>query len=67
MPVDDYLKYSSKPNAESIDGVLRPKSIPTKAHAVTARRVMEMLSSQGVEALAEMTLRMSPTKFLIPT
>ena len=66
MSVDEYLKYSSKPNAEYIDGVLRPKPMPTKPHAVIQSRVMNLLSVRGVESLSEMTLRMSSTKFLIP-
>jgi Uma2 family endonuclease len=66
MSVEEYLKYSSKPNAEYIDGVLRPKPMPTKPHAVIQGRVMNLLCDQGVEALVEMTLRMSRTKYLIP-
>ena len=66
MSVDEYLKYSSKPNAEYIDGVLRPKSMPTKPHSLIQGRIMNMLCDQGVESLVEMTLRVSPTKFLIP-
>ena len=66
MSVEEYLKYSSKPNCEYIDGVLRPKPMPTKPHAVVQSRVMNLLSAQGVESLSEMTLRMSPTKYLVP-
>ena len=66
MSVEEYLKHSGKPNCEYIDGFLRPKPMPTKAHAMIQRRVMELLSEQGVEALQEVTVRLSATQYLIP-
>jgi Uma2 family endonuclease len=66
MTVDEYLRYSSKPNCEYIDGVLRPKALPTKPHAETQFVSITLLRLQGVEALGEITLRMSSTRFLVP-
>ena len=66
MSVEEYLKDSSKPNAEYIDGVVRRKSWPTGLHARVQFRVAELLSSQGVEALAEVTVQLGPAKFFVP-
>ena len=66
MSVEEYLRYSGKPNAEYIDGILRPKPMPTKPHAEISYALITLLRRQGVESLGEMTLRMSPTKFLLP-
>ena len=66
MPVEEYLRYSSKPNCEYIDGVLRPKSLPTAKHGRTQYLLVMLLRSQGVDSLGEIWVRPSPTKFLIP-
>ena len=66
LSVEEYLKYSEKPNCEYIDGVLRPKPVPTKPHSEVQYALVRLLRGQGLEALPEMTLRMGPTRFLIP-
>ena len=66
VSVEDYLRDSSKPNAEYIDGVVRRKSWPTGLHARVQVRVMELLWPQGVEALPEVTVQLSPTMFFVP-
>jgi Uma2 family endonuclease len=66
MSVEEYLKYSGKPNCEYIDGVLRPKAMGTTAHAMIQYLLLVLLNRQGVEALPEVTVRLTPTKFLVP-
>jgi Uma2 family endonuclease len=66
MSVDEYLKYSSKPNAEYIDGVMRPKSWPTGLHGLIQALLLTLLRRQGADARPEVTVRLSATKFLIP-
>jgi Uma2 family endonuclease len=64
--VDEYLKYSSKPNAEYIDGVLRPKPMATGLHGLVQFLLLLLLRRQGVDARPEVTVRLTATKFLIP-
>jgi Uma2 family endonuclease len=66
VSVEDYLRRTEKPYCEYVDGVLYPKAMPTKLHAVVQKMLMMLLDRQGVEALAEFHVRMSPTKYLIP-
>src|SRR6266516_2252854 len=66
MPVEEYLNSSFKPACEYIDGVLRQKSMPTKLHALIQFLLVTLIRRQGFEALAEVTVRVSATKFLIP-
>jgi Uma2 family endonuclease len=66
VSVEDYLHRTEKPYCEYLDGVLRPKAMPTKLHALIQKILMTLLDSQGVEALAEVHVRLSPTEYLIP-
>lgn len=66
VSVEDYLRYTDKPNCEYIDGVLYPKPIPTSAHARIQAILLTLLGRLGVEALPEVTVRLSTTKYLIP-
>jgi Uma2 family endonuclease len=66
ISVEEYLSSSFKPACEDIDGVLRQKSVPTKLHALIQFLLVTLLRRQGVEALAEVTVHVSSTKFLIP-
>jgi Uma2 family endonuclease len=66
VSVEDYLRHTEKPLSEYVDGVLSPKAMPTKAHALIQLILQLMLRKQGVEALAEVQVRLSPTKYLIP-
>jgi Uma2 family endonuclease len=66
VSVEDYLRRTEKPYCEYVDGVLYPKTMPTKLHAVIQLMLQILLRQQGVEALAEMHVRLSPTKYLIP-
>ncbi len=66
VSVEDYLHRTEKPYCEYIDGVLRPKAMPTTLHAQVQFSLQILLRRQGVEALAEVNVRLSPTKYLIP-
>ena len=66
ISVEEYLRGSFKPQCEYIDGVLRPKPMPTKLHALIQFLLVGMLRKQGFEALAEVSVRVSATRFLIP-
>jgi|SRR5450432_1389286 Uma2 family endonuclease len=66
VSVAEYLSGSFKPACEYIDGVLRQKPMPTKLHALMQFLLVALLRRQGVEALAEVSVRVSPTRFLIP-
>jgi Uma2 family endonuclease len=66
VSVEDYLHRTEKPYCEYVDGVLYPKPMPTKLHALVQYLLITLLRRQGVEALAEVTVRITPTKYLIP-
>jgi Uma2 family endonuclease len=66
VSLEEYLHRSEKPYCEYVDGVLHPKSMPTKAHAFIQYMLLVLLRRQGIEALSEVTVRLTPTKFLIP-
>ena len=66
VSVEDYLRRTEKPYCEYIDGVLYPKAMATKLHALIQKILLRLLDKQGVEALAEVHVRLSPTKWLIP-
>lgn len=66
VSVEEYLNRTEKPYCEFIDGVLRPKPMPTKLHALIQFLLVSLLRQQNVEALQEVTIRLSPTRFLIP-
>jgi len=66
MPVEEYLLLSDKPTCEYRDGVLYPKAMPTKPHAAVQFMLVFLLRKLGLEALSELTVHMSPTKYLVP-
>ncbi len=66
VSVEDYLRRTEKPYCEYVDGVLNPKPMPTKLHALVQSLLIVLLRQQGAEALTELTLRLSATKYLIP-
>jgi Uma2 family endonuclease len=66
VSVEDYLNRTEKPYCEYVDGVLHPKPMPTTLHALVQYLLITLLRKQGVEALSEVTVRLSATKFLIP-
>lgn len=66
VPVEEYLGYSSDPNCEYRDGVLYPKPKPTTIHALLEFMLVLMLRKLGLEAAPEVTVRISPTRYLVP-
>ena len=66
VSIEEYLNWSGKPTAEYLDGVLRPKPMPTKLHALIQYLLVTLLRKQNVEALPEVTVRVTETKFLVP-
>jgi Uma2 family endonuclease len=66
IPVEQYLRHSEKPNCEYKEGVLYPKALPTKFHSIIQRVLMTLLQNQGVQAFPELTVRISPTRYLVP-
>jgi len=66
VSVEDYLRRTEKPYCEYVDGVLHPKTLSTTPHARAQFMLVTFLDKEGVEALAEVHVRLSPTKYLIP-
>jgi Uma2 family endonuclease len=66
VSVEDYLRRTEKPYCEYVDGVLYPKAMPTTLHALIQSLLIRLLSAQGVYALCEVHVRLSPTKYLVP-
>ena len=66
MPVEEYLHLTDKPYREYRDGVVSSKALPTKLHSIIQGVLMTLLQNQGVEAFPELTVRISPTKYLVP-
>jgi Uma2 family endonuclease len=66
VAVEEYLRRTEKPYCEYLDGVLSPKAMPTKSHALIQYLLLVLLRKQSIEALSEVTVRLSATKFLIP-
>src|ERR1700683_435681 len=66
VSVEDYLHRTEKPYCEYVDGVLHPKAMAGTLHARAQYTLLRLLDPQGVEALAEVTVRITPTKYLIP-
>ncbi len=66
VPVEEYLRYSDKPNCEYREGVLYPKRMPTTFHGLLEFMLVAMLRKLGVQAAPEVMVRLSPTKYLVP-
>ena len=66
MPIEEYLHRTEKPHCEYLDGMLRPKAMPTTLHAWIQSVLILLLSRQGKLALSELTLPVTPTTYLIP-
>jgi Uma2 family endonuclease len=65
-PVEDYLRLAEKPFREYRDGVICEKAMRTKFHALIQFALQMLLRAQGVQPLPELTLHISPTKYLVP-
>lgn len=68
ISVEDYLKLNHKPACEYIDGVLRPKPMPTYKHGKMQFRVASLINRPGslFEAVPEQTVQVREGQYLIP-
>ena len=66
VPVEAYLRLTGKPYCEYRDGEVFPKAMPGKFHSIIQRILMTLLQNQEVEAFPELTVRISPTGYLVP-
>ena len=66
MPVEEYLRLTGKPYCEYRDGVVSEKAMPTKLHSIIQRVLMMLLAKQGAEVFPELTMRITPTRYLVP-
>ena len=66
VSVEEYLARTQKPNCEYLDGVLQPKAWPTKSHGLLQYDLVGLLRKSGLDAVPEVTVRLSATRFLIP-
>jgi Uma2 family endonuclease len=66
IPVDEYFRNSEKPNCEYRDGILYPKPMPTTFHGLLEFVLVAMLRNLGLQAAPEVTVKLTPTKFLVP-
>ena len=66
VSVEEYLQRTEKPNCEYKDGILYPKPLATTAYAFIQTESARLLREQGAVALAELTLRVRPKRFLVP-
>ena len=64
--VEEFLRSSEKPNGEYRDGVVTAKAMPTKLHAMIQFALQVLLRAQGWRAYAEVTVRISEGKYLVP-
>jgi len=66
VSVEEYLRRTEKPNCEFVDGEVRPKAMPTWYHGLIQAALLRLLHEHGLVAAPEVTVRLSPTKFLVP-
>jgi Uma2 family endonuclease len=66
MPVEEYLRLTEKPTAEYREGTLYPKAMPTKFHGALEFQFVAMLRRLRLDAVAEVTVRLSAAKYLVP-
>jgi Uma2 family endonuclease len=66
LSVEEYLRLADKPTSEYREGVLYPKAMPTKLHGILEFELVAVLRRLGLDAVAEVTVRVSPAKFLLP-
>jgi len=66
MSVEEYLGLTEKPYREYRDGVVSSKAWPTKLHSIIQSALERLLWNQGVQPLPELTVRISPTHYLVP-
>ena len=66
ISVEEYLKDTSKPYAEYLDGEIRRKPTPTYLHSMIEFLLVLLLRKQGVDAMHEVRVNLNPNRFLVP-
>ncbi len=66
VSVEEYLRMTDKPEYEFREGTLTQKSMPTKFHGALEFMLVVLLRKLGLESYPEVTVRLSPTKYLVP-
>lgn len=66
VPVAEFLKNTEKPYREYRDGLVSAKAMPTKLHSILMAALWSILHKQGWAAYVELTVCISPTKYLVP-
>ena len=66
ISVEEYLRDTSKPNAEYSEGEIRRKPMPTYLHNLLEFLLVMLLRKQGVNAMHEIRVHPRPNRFLIP-
>ena len=68
ITVDEFLSSTYKPACDYVGGVLRPKPLPTWNHSMIQSQILQLvnLNFPGFRAGAEVTVRISPTRYLVP-
>ena len=66
MSVEEYLRLTGKPYCEYRDGALFPKAMPAKLHSIIQRILMRLLEKLGAQVFPELTVRTTPTRYLVP-
>jgi Uma2 family endonuclease len=68
VPVEEYLSTTYRPNCEYIDGVLRPKPMPTRKHGLMQTWLAELIrrAFREFEAASEVTVRINASRYLVP-
>jgi Uma2 family endonuclease len=68
VPVEEYLSTTYRPNCEYIDGVLRPKPMPTRKHGLMEGWLVVLIQRAfpEFEAVTEVTVRIHADRYLVP-
>jgi Uma2 family endonuclease len=66
ITVEEYLRSTAKPNCEYRDGVLYPKALATTDHGILQGAVGAALYRLGLRVAVELTVKLAPTKYLVP-
>ena len=68
IPVEEYLQSSYDPSREYRDGVLTPKTMPTRKHARLQGRLFKLIDDgfPDFEAATELTVCLREGRYLVP-
>ena len=68
VTLDEYLATTYKPSCDYLDGVLRPKPMPTWNHSMIQTQIAQLinLNFPHYRAGSEVTVRVTSTQYLVP-